>query len=195
MNSSEQTMLHIQQERTHCKSAKADHIDYEHSDEKLFFIHTVKGLSNKPALTTCTINKCHKVTFEIDMGALCNILPFTDYVKATGNKQGTQIFPFKTQLTMHNNTSAVPLDKAMLRMERGGNTYLLRFFVMQSPVMSILGKISYNGMKLVHLDCDEIHSISSNTSNSPMAKCLIDPILQKYHDIFSGLGGSLESTQ
>ena len=95
---------------------------------------------------------------------------------------------------MHNNTSAIPLGKAMLHMERGGNTHLLRFFVMQLSVMQlsvmpILGENTFIGMKLVQvLDCDDVHLISSDTPNLLMSKPLSDPILQQYHDVFSGLG-------
>jgi len=74
-----------------CKSVKTHHIVDENSNEELFFIRVVKCLSNKQC------NECHKVT--------C-ILPFTDYVKATEDKQGTKII-------MHNNTSAVPVGKVM----------------------------------------------------------------------------------
>ena len=113
------------------------------------------------------MNECHKVTFEIDTGASCNILPFADYVKATGDKQGVKISPSKVRLTMHNNTSATPLGKAMLHVERSGQTHLLRFFVMESAVMPILGKASSVGMKLVQiLDCDSVHSISADTGYS-----------------------------
>ena len=175
---------------TQCRSTKTHHIDDEYSDEEeLFFIHTVRSQSNKPALATCTVNDRHKVTFEIDTGASCNILPFTDYVKATGDRQGIHIIPSRTRLTMHNNTSAIPLGKAMLEVERGGNTHLLRFFIMKSSVMPILGKDSSVGIKLVQiLDCDDIHSISSDAPNSRSSQSLSDPILQQYHDVFSGLG-------
>ena len=102
-----------------CKPAKVHHIDDEYSNEELFFIHAVNSLSDKPALATCTVNERHKVTFEIDTGASCNILPFAEYVKATGDKRGTQMSPSKTWLTMHNNSSAIPLGKVMLHVEQG----------------------------------------------------------------------------
>ena len=69
-------------------------------------IHTVKSQVSQPALVTCTVNEHHKVIFEIDTGASCNILPLADHIKATGDKQGTWISPTKTRLTMVNNTSA-----------------------------------------------------------------------------------------
>ena len=103
----------------------------------------------------CTVNNRHKVVFEIDTGASCNILPFVDYVKATGDKQGTHISPTITRLTMHNNTNAIPVGKVMLNVERGSKKHYLRFFVMKSAVMPILGKSTYIGMRLIKfLDCD-----------------------------------------
>ena len=40
---------------------------------------------------TCTVNRQHQVTFEIDTGASCNVLPFCEYVKATGDKDGHKL--------------------------------------------------------------------------------------------------------
>ena len=60
---------------------------------------------------------------------------------------------------------------------------------MQSSVIPILGKNSSIGMKLVQLlDCDDVHSINSDTPNLLMSKPLSDPFLRQYHDVFSGLG-------
>ena len=136
------------------------------------------------------MNERHKVTFEIDTGASCNILPLADYIKATGDRQGAFISSTQAQLTMHNNTRATPVGKAMLRVERGGSTHLLRFFVMKSAVMPILGKSSSVGMKLVQiLDCDNIHLINTQTlmpRNPP--EVLSDHILCQYCDVFNGLG-------
>ena len=174
-----------------CRSAKAHHIEDDYSDEEeVFFIHAVKHIASQPALVTCTVNEHHKVTFEIDTGASCNVLPLADYIKATGDRQGTFISSTQTQLTMHNNTRVTPVGKVMLRVEQGGNTHLLRFFVMKSAVTPILGKNSSIGMKLVQiLDCDNIHSVNTQTEgprNPP--EVLSDPILCQYCDVFKGLG-------
>ena len=111
-----------------CQSAKAHHIEDSCSEEEeVFFIHVVKSPASQPALVTCTINERHKVTFEIDTGASCNVLPLADYIKATGDKWGALLNPTKTRLMMHNNTSATPVGKVMLHVERSGNTHLLCF--------------------------------------------------------------------
>ena len=172
-----------------CQSSKAYHIEEDHSDEEeVFFIHTIKDPANQPALVTCTVNDRHKVTFEIDTGASCNILPLSEYIKATGDKQGTLITPTKARLTMHNNTSATPLGKVMLHVERGNNKHLLRFFIVDAVVLPILGKSSSIGMKLIKiLDCDNVHSISS-TSSQMTSTALSDPLLCQFEDVFNGLG-------
>ena len=133
------------------------------------------------------------MVFEIDTGASCNILPLADYIKATGDKHGMHINPTKTHLTMHNNTSAVQVGKVMLHVERGGKKHYLRFFLMKSAVMPILGKSTCIGMKLVKiLDCDSIHSVTTatpKTSDSPSTKQILsDSILSQYADLFDGLG-------
>ena len=170
-----------------CRSTRAHHIEDDHSEDKeVFFIHAVTCHNSQPALVTCTVNEFHKVTFKIDTEASCNILPFADYVKATGDKQGVKISPSKARLTMHNNTSATPLGKVMLHVEYSGHTHLLHFFVMESAVMPILGKASSVGMKLVQiLDCDSIHSISADTQGTQL---LNNSVLYQFKDVLTGLG-------
>jgi len=73
--------------------------DENSDDEEAFFIHVIRSSASQPAWVTCTVNDSHKVTFEIDMGASCNILSLLDYIKATRDKKCTQISPTKTHLT------------------------------------------------------------------------------------------------
>ena len=47
----------------------------------------LKNTASQPALVTCTVNERHKVTFEIDTGASCNILPLADYIKTTRDRR------------------------------------------------------------------------------------------------------------
>ena len=85
---------------------------------------------------------------------------------------------------MHNNTSATPLGKVMLHVERGNDKHLLRFFIVNAVVLPIL--VSSIGMKLIKiLDCDNIHSISS-TSSQMASTALSDP--HQFEDVFNGLG-------
>ena len=60
-----------------CRAPKINHTEAVGSDdEKALFVNAVKDPNNQSALVTCTVNEQHKVVFEIDTGALCNILLF-----------------------------------------------------------------------------------------------------------------------
>ena len=43
--------------------------------------------ASQPALLTCIVTEQHKVVYEIDKYASCNILLLADYIKAIGDKQ------------------------------------------------------------------------------------------------------------
>ena len=93
-----------------CQSANAVHaVEDSQSEEETFAISTVKRSSSTPTLITFKVNQHHNITFEIDTGASCNILPFTEYVKATGDDRGCEIKKTATRLTMHNDTSERPM--------------------------------------------------------------------------------------
>ena len=171
-----------------CQSTTAVHaVEEELSEEETYAISTVKRSGSTQALVTFRVNNKHDVTFEIDTGASCNILPFSEYVKATGDKSGSDIKQGKTRLTMHNNTSEHPLGKVMLYVSRNGLKHHLRFFIINSDVTPILGRDSSIGMKLVQiLDSDTIHKVSDN-SEVP-SKLTQDGVLKEYTDVFTGMG-------
>ena len=99
---------------------------YAVSEETAHAISTVKKSKSDLVLVTCTINRQHQVTFEIDTGASCNVLP--DYVKATGDKDGHNLKKTTTHLMMHNNFSEYPMGRVMLCVQRNGITHYLRFY-------------------------------------------------------------------
>ena len=126
-----------------CRSSKVHMVDDEVSDdEELFCVSSVKKSHNSQALATCTVNQKHDVVFEIDTGASCNVLPFLDYVMATGDTLGRQIQATRARLMMHNNTREAPIGKVMLFVERKGQKHKIHFYVVKSKVVPILGKDS-----------------------------------------------------
>ena len=83
-----------------CRSTQRG--DSGSDEEEVFFISVVKMTSGHPVVTTCTLNQKHKVVFELDTEASCNILPLAEYVKATVDTSGQHIQETRTYLTMHN---------------------------------------------------------------------------------------------
>ena len=122
-------------------STKTVHItEEEFSEEETYYvISAVKGSSVTQAMATCGVNNQHDVAFEIDTWASCNILPLSEYVKATGDKNGLDIKQSNACLTMHKNTSERPLGRVMLSVSHNDQKYRLRFFVVYANVMPILG--------------------------------------------------------
>ena len=118
-----------------CRSTTKVHCleDNCSDEEEVCFISSVKMTATHPVLATCTVNQKHQVAFELDTGASCNMLPYEDYVKATGDKLGHSIRKTKTHLTMHNNTSERPVGKVILTVRRSSHSHQL--YILQSRVI------------------------------------------------------------
>ena len=171
-----------------CQSTNSVYvIESSLSEEETFAISTVKKSSSTPTLITFEVNHQHTVTFEIDTGASCNILPLSDYVKATGDSKGTKLKKTATRLTMHNNTSECPMGRVMLYVSRNGIKHHLRFYIVNAQVTPILGRESCIGMSLIRiLDSDTIYHVSKQPDLPDMV--LNDHVLSKNTDVFEGLG-------
>ena len=171
-----------------CQSTKLVHAPEDSfSADETFGIDSVKKHSGTPVLVTCEVNQKHNVTFEIDTGASCNIVPFSEYVKATGDKRGHKIRKTATRLTMHNNTTEQPMGRVMLYVSRNSVRHHLRFFIVNDEVTPILGRDSCVGMKLIRiLDSDTIHKVVVQSSLPEIVSQ--DQVLSQYADVFNGLG-------
>ena len=86
--------------------------------------------SHKPSSTsayvTVRLNNNAEVQLQIDTGASCNILPKSDYIRATGDKQCKNLEQSYTRLIMHNKTVVWPLGQIRLLTERKGR--IMGFF-------------------------------------------------------------------
>ena len=87
--------------------------NYDITDEKPHAISTAEQSNSDQVLVTCTVNTQHQVTFEIDTGTSCSILPFHDYVGSTGDKKGHRLKKTTTCLIVHNNSCEYPLGQVM----------------------------------------------------------------------------------
>ena len=132
------------------------------------------------------MNKQHQVTFEIDTGASCNVLPFSDYVKATRDKKGRHLKPTTTRLMMHNNSYEYPMGRVM-SVRRNTTTHYLRFYVLKSCATPILGRESCIGMQLIKiLDSDTVHTVTQQATIP--RELFLDNLLKNFKDVFEGIG-------
>ena len=151
-----------------------------------------------PAQETVTFNVNGRtdVTFEIDTGASCNILPFKLYVKATGDKRGKGIEKRPTVLNTYDRATIHGIGTRQLWIKRQGVKHFIRFTIIKNNYMPILGLKSSVAMNLVKiLDSDSVHVVQGDEPVDPRdrlskeaQKVLEDPSLKGFEDVFKGLG-------
>lgn len=89
----EKTVKHVEQQ---------EDVKYVHLNQ----IHTT--IPSKAFATFKVLEKPVDIQFQIDTGASCNVIPFTDYIRATGDKSGQKLSRTNTILVMHNSTQVRP---------------------------------------------------------------------------------------
>ena len=136
---------------------------------------------------TVRLNNSAEVQLQIDTGASCNILPKSDYIRATGDKQCKNLEQSYTRLIMHNKTVVWPLGQIRLLTERKGRKYGVLFHIVKQDLTPLLCRTTCEKMNLVKiLDADINATHNERTEVSPNVRS--DPILSEFTDIFTGVG-------
>ena len=147
--------------------------------------------SHKPSSTsayvTVRLNNNAEVQLQIDTGASCNILPKSDYIRATGDKQCKNLEQSYTRLIMHNKTVVWPLGQIRLLTERKGRKYGVLFHIVKQDLTPLLCRTTCEKMNLVKiLDADINATHNERIDASPNVRS--GPILSEFTDIFTGVG-------
>ena len=152
--------------------------------------------SHKPSPTSAYVTAClnnnAQVQLQIDTGASCNILPKSAYIRATGDKQCTNLEQSFTRLIMHNKTVVWPLGQIRLLTERKGRKYGVLYHIVKQDLTPLLCRTTCEKMNLVKIfdaDVNAIHDERIDVSSNVRS----DPILYEFTNIFTGIG-CLEGT-
>ncbi|KAI8480674.1 hypothetical protein Bbelb_415670 [Branchiostoma belcheri] len=133
----------------------------------------------------------HLVTFQLDLGATCNVMP--KHILDSNNIQ------YKTTgaqrvLTMYNNSQIVSEGETNLKMTnpKTGRRYVVNFVVIDSGSMPLLGSNAIQQIGVVTVHYDRILALSGSKPRliqSTHSKALTkESLLEVYPDVFSGLG-------
>lgn len=189
-----------------CRSRKVHHVKYEgqrpqsppikeqdNHDEELEIeymeIQQINDKSAERALATFCVNRQEDISFQIDTGASCNILPFNDYTRVTGDQDGRKLESTRVVLVMHNKAQVQPKGAAWLQMERKGHKYDAYFIVVAGDVTPLLSLRLSQLLGLVRIvDSDTVNEVQATTQEQGIGCNLQDPILKQYRDVFEGLG-------
>ena len=144
---------------------------------------------------TVKVNQTKDVSFQIDTGATCNVMPFSMYKHVTRDFEGRQLESTKSVLMMHNKSRVFPRGTVSLQLDRNGHGYKVKFLIVDNCEVPLLGLVTSEQLSLVKIiDCDattstdtpcEVRQVNVTPNNKPMGK---EKILHEYRDVFEGLG-------
>ncbi|XP_061170331.1 uncharacterized protein K02A2.6-like [Saccostrea echinata] len=140
--------------------------------------HSAHTVSNSVHASMVIYGK--KVTFQLDSGATCNILPSS----VIPNMPPLQ--PTDYTLKMYNKSTIRPLGKTHLQVTnpRNGTSYDTEFVVIKEDCMPLLGNKSLQHMELLNWRKENILSVRQLLP-SPLSK---KQLLAEYPDVFEGVG-------
>ncbi|XP_062572691.1 uncharacterized protein K02A2.6-like [Saccostrea cucullata] len=140
--------------------------------------HSAHSVSNSAHASMIIHGK--KVTFQLDSGATCNILPHS----VIPNMPPLQ--PTNYTLKLYNKSTIRPLGKVHLQVTnpRNGTSYDTEFVVIKEDCMPLLGNKTLQHMELLNWRKENILSVRQLLP-SPLSK---KQLFAEYPDVFEGLG-------
>ena len=141
-------------------------------------------------MVTLTVSKesnplsVHDVSFLMDTGAECNLLPLDVYKKVTGDLHLNFLNARGKSILVLANGDEQPIEgKATVYVSRKGNAHKIEVNVVRGhgyePILSKQTMLEMNLIKILDSDRDpRVNVLKSDT----------EPLLEEYEDVFEGLG-------
>lgn len=167
-------------------SSGEEYIDYlctaTHTIDSL---HSVDDCFPKKVFATMSIGD-EIVKFQVDSGATTNTLPIGAYAKALHDPELTKVSPSTTKLVTYNNSVVPSLGKCRTRVTNPCNRkkYSVEFELTPNNFKPILGAKASQSMKLITVNFENIQALD----NAARVTMHVDPIINRYNDVFEGQG-------
>ena len=150
----------------------------DNSDQCPFDAVTHNAVENtksypKQLFTTERVNNSRDVTFQLDCGATCNLLPLKELSSILEDPTDLYLKKTSATLKMYNGSTVYPLGKCTLRCTRGEVSKDVHFFVVDKNVRPLLGAQTcqeLNFIKVMVSDrrCPEtVRSVNDYLQTSP----------------------------
>ena len=154
-----------------------------------------KNSPKHQAFVTFKVNQTKDVSFQIDTGATCNVMPFGVYKHITKDFEGRQLKSTKSVLMMHNKSRVFPRGIVSLQTERNSHGYRVQFLIVDNcevPLLSLVTSEQLGLVKIIDSDAAtsadaprDVRQVDVTPNNKPVEK---EEILYEYRDVFDGLG-------
>eukprot|EP00118_Oscarella_pearsei_P024302 m.303615 g.303615 ORF g.303615 m.303615 type:complete len:404 (+) comp40836_c0_seq2:158-1369(+) len=131
-----------------CKSKAVHQVDTDReSGIQYVELNSINAPKGTPAKATFRVRGTqHDITFQIDTGAMCNVLSYVDNVAATGDRKGSDLEATNKILVMHNKTHVKPRGVAQLHIERNGHVYAANFIIVPDKATPLLSLRASQGI-------------------------------------------------
>ena len=168
----------------------------EQQDVEYLYVNSLTKNSPKhQAFVTFKLNQTQDVSFQIDTGATCNVMPFSVYKHIMRDFEGRHINSTKSVLMMHNKSRVFPRGTVSLQLHRNGHGYRVKFLIVDNcevPLLSLVTSEQLSFVKIMDSDATtgtdtprEVRQVNVAPNKKPMEK---EKILYEYCDVFKGLG-------
>ena len=147
----------------------------------------------KQLFTTVRVNNSKNVTFQLDCGATCNLLPLKELSSILEDPTDLYLKKTSATLKMYNGSTMYPLGKCTLRCTKGEVSNDVDFFVVAKNVRPLLGaqicqELNFIKVMVSDATCPEtVRSVNDHLQTS-LSVLSEEWILKEYSDVFEGLG-------
>ncbi|KAI4897681.1 hypothetical protein NFI96_029695 [Prochilodus magdalenae] len=161
------------------------HINFMQANRNKWFIHLKLAPHNDEMLQ---YDPSHVIKCQLDTGSTVNVIGFRDLQRLLqdGNPP---LAPSKTTLKLYDGTLIQPKGECSLKAEHDGNTYILRFHVMETSQTPLLSADTCLRLNLLQFTSSHVvHSIAAGQADSATMPKTMEELIASYDDVFHGLG-------
>ena len=127
-----------------------DHVSILQEQQDVEYLYVNSLTKNSPkhqAFVTFKVNQTQDVSFQIDTGATCNVMPFGVYKNITRDFEGRQLNSTKSVLMMHNKSRGT----MSLQLDRNGHGYRVKFLIVDNCKVPLLSLVTSKQLSLVKI--------------------------------------------
>ena len=150
----------------------------------------VENPDRKDKLPAVMLLNGHRVPFQLDTGAMVNILPEESFKEVYGEASLSLLDNADVTLVMYNKTEEKPIGKKRVQVvnPRNGRKYSVEFVVVAGKGKPLLGLRASEQMQLISVVRQNIMAIQSQEPSQSKTPLTAESILKEHADVFRGEG-------
>ena len=124
---------------------------------------------------------------QLDTGATCNVISLDD-LSAITQLGESSLNESSVKLKLFGGSTMKPIGECSLQIKHNGTRQNLQFQVVKDKCKPLLSAETCEKLQLIKLNTDITNSVHQVNDSSVQDSLSKDELMNKYHDVFSGLG-------